>query len=102
MEISKDILQETTDCYKEFECLRNTNYQYCDVNQCIKNHPVVECLSKNPCSYKIWFSRQAICACPTRTEIFRKYGIHCYLFFYYCITRVYMVFQQMLHTLFLR
>lgn len=76
MEIAKEILDKTTNCQKGFECLKNDDHIYCKVENCVSdNLHFVRCLSRDYCSYQLPFGRSHICNCPTRKEIFNKYGI---------------------------
>lgn len=76
MEIAKEILDKTTKCQKGFKCLKNDNHVYCKVENCVSNKVhFVRCLSGNYCNYKLPFGNSIICNCPTRKEIFNKYGI---------------------------
>lgn len=69
MEIKKEVLDKTTKCHKNFDCIKNNNI-CCRVTQCVNNevHFVV-CKENWSCSYKLHFADQIICTCPTRKEI---------------------------------
>jgi hypothetical protein len=74
MEILKEILDKTVHCDKDFDCIKNNNI-CCNVESCVSNEVhFVECREKNSCSYKMTFGHSYICNCPTRKEIYRKYG----------------------------
>ncbi len=75
MEIEKAILDKTTGCNKDFDCIKNNNI-YCTVTRNVNNEVIfVECSEKKFCNYKMDFGGLNICNCPTRKEIFRKYGL---------------------------
>jgi len=74
MEIEKEILDKTVHCTKDFDCLKNNNI-HCKVENCVNNEVYfVECCEKNPCNYRVNFGNSHICTCPTRKEIYNKYG----------------------------
>ena len=75
IELDREILQKTTDCDKDFQCLSNENQIYCKVSQCISNVHFVKCSIENYCYYELSFENEHICTCPTRKAIFNKYGI---------------------------
>jgi len=74
LKIETQTLNKTTKCNIAFECLKNENH-FClgNVANCVdgKVH-FVNCTGK--CSYKIRFGDTPFCSCPTRKEIFNKYG----------------------------
>ena len=76
IEIDKEILQKTTNCIENFDCLNNTNHIYCQVENVVSDRVIfVKCLNGDYCKYKLNYGNSYICGCPTRIEIFRKYGI---------------------------
>ena len=74
-EIDKETLHRTTDCAKDFDCLNNNNHDYCKVLECVNTVHFVKCSMDNRCYYRLPFSKEFICTCPTRKEIFKKYKI---------------------------
>ena len=75
MEIEKEILDKTTLCNKDFDCIKNNNIR-CKVTRNVDKKVIfVECREKNFCNYKMSFGNSDICTCPTRKEIFKKYGL---------------------------
>ena len=75
MEIEKDILDKTTRCNKDFDCIKNNNI-CCTVTRNVDKEVIfVECGEKNSCNYRMNFGGSDICNCPTRKEIFKKYGL---------------------------
>lgn len=75
-EIEEKFLMETTKCSYGFECLENENHVCLSakVALCIggKVH-FIDCPEKF-CKYKMDFGNGRICSCPTRKEIYNKYG----------------------------
>ncbi len=76
MEIDKEILKKTSDCKKNFDCLKNDQHIFCKVEYCV-NHEVhfVKCMDVDYCVFKMYFGQSFTCNCPTRKEIFNKYNI---------------------------
>lgn len=75
MEISKESLEKTIHCHKDFACVK-CNEICCTVIQNIDNKVIfVECEENVECSYKMSFGNSFICTCPTRKEINNKYGL---------------------------
>ena len=73
--IREDILKDTTKCKKDFACLSSDNADICKAEGLLSNGLVkIECDEPNDCSYKTFMS-SVFCACPTRKEIYKKYGI---------------------------
>ena len=76
MEIEKEILDKTVHCKKDFDCIKNNNI-CCTVTRCVdKEVHFVECSQENnSCEYRMTFGFATyICTCPTRKEIYKKYG----------------------------
>lgn len=75
MEIDRNIIAQTLRCEKNFDCLNNYKHVYCKVENCVNNSVhFIKCLDNNYCTYKMPFGNSFICTCPTRKEIFHKYG----------------------------
>jgi hypothetical protein len=74
MEIKKEILDETVHCKKDFECIKN-NKTCCKVERSVDDKVLfVECSEKNSCKYRLAYGSYFICTCPTRIEIYRRFG----------------------------
>lgn len=73
--ISKDVINNTTRCKKNFSCLSGEN-PICRVELCVddKIH-FIKCANNEPCSYKIPFGYSFVCICPVRKELHNKYNI---------------------------
>jgi len=76
MKIKKEILDKTEHCTKNFDCLKNNNTCCCKVESCInKEFYLVKCCENDSCGYRMTFGTSTyICTCPTRKEIYNKYG----------------------------
>lgn len=76
LEIDQKILDKTTNCLKNFDCIKSDNPLLCKVEECL-NKKVYFVKQKNHkyCPYKMSFGLSTICNCPTRKEIFNKYVI---------------------------
>ncbi len=75
MEIKKEIIDKTVHCTKDFDCLNN-NHLSCKVRSCVNNEVYfVECSEIHSCNYRVSFGYSYICTCPTRKEIYNKYGL---------------------------
>ncbi len=73
--IHLDTLRKTKDCPKNFRCLDADDPGTCPVVACIDRKVyLVECKSPNQCPYKIAWGADYTCTCPTRKEIFNRYG----------------------------
>ena len=76
MEISVELINNTTECRNNFDCLNDENH-FClnKVENCISNKVHFVKCSDNICSYRSSFGYSFICNCPIRKEIFNKYKI---------------------------
>ena len=75
-EIDKEILKKTTDCAYNFKCLEDGGKVCCKVEHCVNNHLIfVKAENHKFCAYKLSFGNSFICNCPTRLEIYNKYGV---------------------------
>jgi len=76
MEIDQTILNNTTNCNKNFCCLNDKQQCLCEIDHCVEDRVLfVKCDNNVRCHYKISFGNSYICNCPTRHEIFIKYGM---------------------------
>lgn len=77
MRIRNEILNKTTQCNRDFSCLKGIKPdKNCRVINCLNNEVhFVECSNDSFCSYLMSFGNSFICNCPVRKEIFNKYGI---------------------------
>jgi hypothetical protein len=75
MKIDEKTLKETVHCKNKFNCLKKKNHVslipkvYRNLNESIL---FVNCTAST-CFYKIDYGKSAICTCPTRKEIYKKF-----------------------------
>jgi hypothetical protein len=75
IEIDTNILSQTTECGRDFACLADTG-KLCRVENCVNNKVhFIECRDDAKCNYQISFGYSYICTCPTRKEIYNRYGL---------------------------
>lgn len=76
LKISDTIRNVTKRCQRSFGCLDNEKLDMCTIERCIEGNG---CYLKNPifpdCNYQISLVNSAICSCPVRSELYKKYGI---------------------------
>ena len=72
--VSAKTKQATTKCEKGFSCLNGGRENICKVERNFDEVIFVKCLHTDSCDYKMSFGYSAICNCPTKKEIFNKYG----------------------------
>ena len=74
--VSEETIAETKRCEKAFSCLKKTNEDLCPIESCVngKVH-FIKCLSTVSCSYRIYNAYNCICRCPTRMELYNRYGV---------------------------
>lgn len=77
IEIDEKILTKTNLCEREFSCLQNGANDCCKVEHFYANRYLfVKCIDSKRCSYKTTHNGSVNrCACPTRIEIYKKYGL---------------------------
>lgn len=69
------IVEKTRSCATNFDCLTNEKHVFCKVENCLRNTVhFIECMRNKYCSYKMSFGNSFVCTCPTRKEIYNKYG----------------------------
>ncbi len=73
--IDKEIIEETTECNKNFSCLTKSRRELCEIQITLFSGKVhfIKCKQNLQCNYKIDFKNESCCFCPTRKEIFNKY-----------------------------
>ncbi len=74
LEISDQILQQTTKCPHGFNCLTSAEYPQCDVERMIGNILSVKTTNSLFCSYRVNYGHGYFCTCPTRIEIYKRLG----------------------------
>lgn len=73
--INKSTLKKTIWCTKNFKCLNKGNPCDCRITSSVKGESHFVNCSENNCTYKMNFGNGIICNCPTRKELYNKYGI---------------------------
>jgi hypothetical protein len=76
IKIDKAVLHNTTNCKFDFSCLSGDKACLCDViasneDDIVEVKPNLEIA----CKYRIKLDSANYCHCPTRTEIYNRYGI---------------------------
>ena len=75
-EIHEEILKDTKECSKDFSCLSSEEKDICKIGKGINGEVYfLECKDAGSCNYKKTFKDCYLCSCPTRKEIYNKYGI---------------------------
>ena len=75
LEIEKEVLDKTIHCKKNFEYFKKRT-NCCKIDYCVsKEIHFIDCNEYLSCNYRIPFGNSSICYCPTRKEIFNKYGL---------------------------
>ena len=72
--IPEEILQKTTNCEFDFNCLFGDKQCLCEIKASIVN----DLLELKPkfdihCKYRMPFGDTFFCTCPTRNEIYKRY-----------------------------
>lgn len=75
--IDDDILKRTTKCYKIFDCLSVRLHDMCEVERFLGSNGVLQIQLKNgnSCGYYVRLDDLDFCTCPTRLELYKRYGI---------------------------
>lgn len=75
--VSQKTIDRTNLCEKNFSCLKGEKGDMCEIIYTVGESTLITlCGSKPFCPYcKIFVDIQGICFCPTRIEIYKKYGI---------------------------
>ena len=74
IEVDQETIEATTECEKDFACLSSKERVYCPVEDLLLGRiPFVRCLHDEPCVYQSKLEGFAICTCPTRKAIYKKY-----------------------------
>ena len=77
IKISEDIVNNTTECTKDFSCLNpDAQRDICKILACLKNNLYfIKCLNEDYCSYRMSFGADFLCMCPVRKDIYNRYRI---------------------------
>lgn len=75
IEISRDSIDKTTKCDRNFECLQDGDGPSCEISDCIScSVYFVKKISNRYCRYGENFGFDKYCTCPVRQEIYNKYS----------------------------
>ena len=76
VKISDRTRQLTKRCQRSFRCLDNEKLDMCTIERCIEGNGCYLKTAIFPdCNYQISLVDSKICSCPTRFELYKKYGI---------------------------
>ncbi|VVB97249.1 Uncharacterised protein [uncultured archaeon] len=76
IQINKGTLEKTTKCNKDFSCLSGKMNELCKVELNVEDKiHFVNCVTTEPCNYKMPFGYSFVCQCPVRKELFNRYKI---------------------------
>ena len=72
--IPEEILQRTTNCEFDFNCLFGDKQCLCEIESS-KGHDMLELKPKFDiyCRYRVSFGEAFFCRCPTRNEIYKRF-----------------------------
>ena len=74
IEIDNDIIKATIKCRKDFDCLKNQNHVFKKVNSLVGGQVLFVNCAEAGCDYYLSYGSSAICYCPTRQAIYKKYA----------------------------
>jgi len=74
--ISKETIARTQNCKKGFSCLKGQREDLCLVEYCAHGAlHFIKCMNEGTCPYQGAFGDGFICNCPTRKDLYNKYGV---------------------------
>lgn len=71
--IPLETLVQANKCTKKHACLIEENYRLCGVKVNGDNQARMICGKGLECSYNTYLGEDAVCTCPVRQAIYRKY-----------------------------
>ena len=78
IEVNENVINKTTHCDHEFICLED-EWTQCGVVKTLITDKLLyvhfEWGQQRACSYRVPFGNGYYCTCPTRIEIYKRYGI---------------------------
>jgi len=75
-EVSNEIREQTTKCPQDFRCLNDESPGVCAAHTRVKGDGLfIEKAKDGFCPYIMPFGYSHICHCPTRCELFDRYGV---------------------------
>ena len=76
IEVDEDVRKKTTCCYKLFGCLTGNIHDMCEVQRPLAmGVTLVKSKSVNSCPYYVRIGESEYCTCPTRNQLYTRYGI---------------------------
>jgi len=75
LEISEGIIQQTTKCDRDFECLKSGCKPNCEVKDCVSGKVHFVDKHNGYCRYSFRFGNGIICSCPVRKELYNRYKV---------------------------
>jgi hypothetical protein len=75
IEVSQKTRQRTDKCWRGFGCLSDPGSVPCAVRSCVRGVLFVDKQTVRYCPYEVTFGYSRICSCPTRQEIYDRYGV---------------------------
>jgi hypothetical protein len=74
-DISEDTRAKTKKCHCDFACLAGGECLKCVVEDSIPNDGCfIKPVKTDKCNYLLSYGNSWLCTCPTRSEIYRRYG----------------------------
>ena len=75
-EVSQAVLEKTEKCPRGLACLKNGEKPRCKVERLINGAGAfLKSDGVDLCPYKMSFGSAYVCNCPTRYELYEKYGV---------------------------
>ena len=74
IEIDLDIIKKTNFCQKDFDCLKNPNHVFKQVDRLVDWKVLFVHCTERGCTYYMDFGGATVCNCPTRQAIYKKYA----------------------------
>ena len=75
LQVSDKTRQRTEKCWREFVCLSDSENGPCAVRSCVRGVLFVTRRTTAYCPYDVAFGFSHICSCPTRQEVYDRYGV---------------------------
>ena len=74
-DIDDETLKQITKCPINFQCLNDESYELCPViRQVHENVIFINTTKPESCNHIVPFGDYYMCSCPTRCEVYRRYG----------------------------
>ena len=72
-QLSGETKKQTVRCTHDFQCL-NDNCNMCSILKCLENTLLVKGPKHLHCSYFLSYGDKLFCLCPSRHELYIRYG----------------------------